>query len=171
MMLTGFLYAGIADLSGQFTWLAIAFTFVIHIIALVYSYLLKLVNGYLLDSEKDVVNRHTGIVSLLKNGSTDEKSNDHKYVHYSGIYGILMLNFFLYAITYLTSFKDIHIDRTKYDSDEEYRNKVKLYNGIKGALIFFNVLLFLMAIPYLITWFKNIKYFATSTLGTKLFIP
>ena len=95
MMLSGFLYAGIADLSGQFTWLAIAFTLVIHIIAYAYSYLLKLINGYLLDSEKDLKNRHTGVYGLLLENATEKRSNDHKYVHYSGIYGILMLNFFL----------------------------------------------------------------------------
>ena len=82
-----------------------------------------------------------------------------------------MLNFFLSTIGYLTSFKDIHIDRTRYETDKEYNRKVKVYNGIKGALIFFYVLILLMSIIYLITWFKNIKYFATSTPGTKLFIP
>lgn len=159
LAITGFSFAGLGHLWGQFTWLAVAFTLVIHIIAYLYSILLqKFVNNNdIIGIEKQLPNKRRGFIDLFKDG--DEGGKRHLSAHYSGIYGVLLFNFFLVSISSLTSFKDVNIPRDNL-TEEEYQNKVKRVNSLKAWTTFLVVIILFTSIPHLINWGKNIWSFA-----------
>lgn len=165
LAITGFSYAGLANLWGQFTWLAVAFTLVIHLIAYVYSLLLQFVvnNGKIngpLGGERELPNKFKGFIDLFTKG--EELDKRHLSAHYSGIYGVLLFNFFLTSLTSLSSFKDIHIPRDNL-TEEEYQNKVKQVNSLKAWITFLSVLILLTSIPHLFNWYKNIWKFTNKS--------
>mgnify|MGYP001441367361 CR=1 FL=1 len=162
LAITGFSFAGLGHLWAHFTWLAVAFILVIHIIAYVYSLLLQFVvnNGKIspLGGERELPNKWKGIIGLFTKG--EELDKRHLSAHYSGIYGVLLFNFFIASISALNNFKDVHIPRDDL-TDEEYDKKVKQVNSLKGWLTFLTVLILLTSIPHLINWGKNIWKFAS----------